>query len=221
MNTDPFTLNPLLAAIRKDFIRSELTERSVFRDPLMQFEEWLADAFANGNEFANAMTLATVDGSGMPDARIMLLRNISNGGFTFFTNYNSKKGADILANPKGSLLFFWPERERQVRVAGVLSKLSPKVSDEYFASRPFESQVGAHVSQQSSVLADRTILDRKYEAALADFTGKDVPRPGHWGGYLLKPHTIEFWQGRANRLHDRLRYSLNEKHEWIIERLSP
>ncbi len=221
MNTDPFVLNPLLASIRKDFIKGELTEESLSVDPVLQFDAWLKQAFAEGNPLANAMVLSTVDISGRPSSRVMLLRDISFGGLTFFNNYESKKGFDIKSNNKASLVFFWPDLERQVRVEGSIKKLPAKESDAYFASRPFESKVGAWTSKQSKEIQSREDLEKKYSKELQKYKDKEVPRPSYWGGYVLEPFIMEFWQGRASRLHDRIEYVKIGEKEWERRRLMP
>jgi pyridoxamine 5'-phosphate oxidase len=168
------------------------------------------------------MALSTVDVGLMPDARIVLLRNVSYGGFTFFTNYESKKGKDLEKNNKASLLFFWTGLERQVRILGEIIKLPAEESDTYFESRPFDSKVGAWVSQQSELVANRSALEKSFEEKLRSFENKEVPRPANWGGYVLIPSKIEFWQGRPNRLHDRILYTLDpNKKSWKIDRLMP
>jgi len=221
MKTDSFALNPILASIRKDFIKGELTEDAISKNPILQFETWLKEAFAKGNEIANAMALSTISADGMPSSRVVLLRDISFGGFTFFTNYQSRKGNELTLNPKASLLFFWPELERQVRVQGTIKKLPEKESDVYFASRDFESKVGAWTSQQSETINSRAVLEEKFAEELIRFHDREVPRPDHWGGYVLEPSVIEFWQGRSNRLHDRIEFILHGKGKWEIRRLMP
>ncbi len=212
--------NSLVKSIRCDFVKGSLMENEVDADPLKQFSVWLDQAFRNGNSLANAMTLSTVDTEGMPSSRVMLLRDVSSGGFTFFTNYHSKKGKDLTKNNKASILFFWPELERQVRVQGLVSLLPEKESEDYFRSRPFESQVGAWVSQQSEVVEDRAEMDRVYERLSLMYKDRQVPKPPHWGGLVLVPLVIEFWQGRAGRLHDRLQYR-SDGGVWVMERLMP
>ncbi len=221
MNTDPFVLNPLLASIRKDFLKAELTEDTLSADPVVQFDTWLKEAFAGGNEIANAMVLSTVDANSMPSSRVMLLRDVSFGGFTFFTNYHSQKADDLRLNSNASILFFWSEMERQVKIQGTIKKLPEKESDVYFASRPFESKVGAWTSKQSRVIKSRKELDKKYSEELKQYAGREVPRPPYWGGYVLEPCNFEFWQGRANRLHDRIEFTLTEKKQWVMKRLMP
>jgi pyridoxamine 5'-phosphate oxidase len=207
---------------RTDFINGVLNESDVNSDPLKQFSVWLEAAFAGGNAQANAMVVSTVNAEGMPSSRVMLLRGVSQGGFTFFTNYQSRKGHELRDNPKASLLFFWPEAERQVRIQGIIEMVDDKESDEYFESRPFESKVGAWASAQSCVITDRDELDKRYEQSLTLFSGKRVPRPATWGGYVLRPALFEFWQGRSGRLHDRLQYRFDEAvNQWCLERLMP
>ena len=206
--------------LRHDFAKLALDNKDVSADPVIQFEKWFKEAVdAKVNE-PNAMTVATADTEGTPSARILLLRNFNEQGFVFYTNYNSRKGVEILNNPYASLLFFWPELERQVRIEGVLSKQSAEESDRYFNSRPRESKLGAWTSSQSKVISSRAVLDEEYEKISKKYPGEDVPRPSFWGGYVLKLSTIEFWQGRPSRLHDRLLYTL-ENSEWKIERLAP
>lgn len=220
MNT--FKLNPVLGAVRKQYTRSFLSEETVLENPFHQFEAWLEEAFEEGNEFANAMVLSTVDQDLMPSSRIVLLRNISYGGFTFYTNYQSKKGFELEQNNNASLLFFWQDMERQVRIEGITSKLPEKESDDYFESRPFESKVGALVSRQSHIIDGRNALEETYTRELKKYENKKVPRPHYWGGYVLRPSRFEFWQGRDNRLHDRIQYRRKANSEtWIKERLMP
>lgn len=217
-----FNINPLINNLRKDYDKHSLSKESVDKNPFHQFELWLFEAIDSGDDHAHAMSLATVDEHLMPDSRIVLLRNVSYGGFTFFTNYESKKGKDLEKNNKASLLFFWTGLERQVRIVGEINKLPINESDEYFESRPFDSKVGAWVSQQSEVVASRSEIEKSFESKLKHFENKEVPRPPHWGGYVLIPSKIEFWQGRPNRLHDRILYTLKEnKKDWKIERLMP
>ncbi|MFL5762776.1 MAG: pyridoxamine 5'-phosphate oxidase [Bacteroidia bacterium] len=206
-------------ALRHDFSKHSLDKKEVNADAIVQFEKWFREAVdAKVNE-PNAMTLATADTSGKPSARIVLLRNFDKNGFVFYTNYNSRKGTEIVKNPNAALLFFWPELERQVRIEGVLSKQSVAESDDYFRSRPRESKLGAWTSNQSKVIRSREVLDEEYKKLSEKYPG-EVPRPPYWGGYLLKANAIEFWQGRPSRLHDRLLYTL-EGNSWKIERLAP
>lgn len=216
-----FEANNTLNSIRKDYQKGFLTEEIILDNPFHHFESWLSEAFDKGNDYANAMVLSTTGKNNVPDSRVVLLRNISYGGFTFYTNYYSKKANDITENNNASLLFFWPDMERQVRVEGVTGFLPAKESDDYFESRPFESKVGAWVSHQSRELKNRQDLEDAYETELKKYPDKKVPRPAHWGGYVLIPSKFEFWQGRASRLHDRLQYSRVNANEWKIIRLMP
>jgi pyridoxamine 5'-phosphate oxidase len=221
MKEQKFGINPVLKTVRKDYDRSVLLEKECLADPFAQFELWLTEAMEGDSAYANAMTLSTVNASGMPDSRIVLLRNISYGGFTFFTNYKSTKGNQINVNPKACLLFFWKELERQVKIQGEIRFLPEGESDQYFSSRPFESQVGAWASQQSQVIHDRKSLDERYDKALQQYKNKTIPRPAHWGGYVLLPSAFEFWQGRKSRLHDRICYTWQPDQSWKLERLMP
>lgn len=208
-------------SLRHDFSKKTLDKKDVDSDPVLQFEKWFKEAVdAKVNE-PNAMSISTVSSEGKPSSRILLLRNFNQDGFVFYTNYNSKKGIEIAANPYAALLFFWPELERQVRIEGVLSKQTVEESDRYFDSRPRESKLGAWTSEQSKAIENRDILDQAYVANSKKYEG-EVPRPPFWGGYLLKPEYFEFWQGRPSRLHDRIAYSrLPGNYNWKIERLSP
>jgi len=209
-----------IADLRREYAREELTRRSVQDDPFEQFSMWFDEAMGADLPDPSAMTLATANADGHPSARVVLLKGLTSEGLVFYTNYGSAKAHDLAANPRASLLFFWPELERQVRIAGVVSKVSAAESDEYFQSRPFESRVGAIASAQSSVLTSRDELEERYQRLLQEYEGKDVPRPDTWGGYVLKPHTFEFWQGRPSRLHDRIRYR-KDGDFWHVDRLSP
>jgi pyridoxamine 5'-phosphate oxidase len=206
--------------LRHDFSKQTLDESDVNKSPFLQFEKWFKEAVdAHVNE-PNAMTVATASTSGMPAARILLLRNFNENGFVFYSNYVSRKGEEIAANPQCALLFFWPELERQVRIEGVLEKQTDEESDIYFNTRPRTSKLGAWTSPQSKVVANRKALDDAYEEMSKQYPTDNVPRPPHWGGYVLKPSSIEFWQGRPSRMHDRILYtSVNSN--WKIERLAP
>ncbi len=210
-----------IADIRKDYSHKTLVESEIESDPIKQFEKWWHDAMTANIAEVNAMTLATSSTDGMPSARIMLLKGFSEAGFVFFTNYNSYKGQQLTENPRACLVFFWKELERQVRVTGLIEKLSKEESDSYFHSRPKASQVGAITSPQSQVIQNREWLDVRYKKLTIEFEGKDLERPSSWGGFLVKPVIIEFWQGRPGRLHDRIQYSLLDNGSWKIERLAP
>jgi len=209
-----------LHSIRKDYISGQLLEKNVYPDPFNQFSSWINVAMENGEAEPTAMTLATVDLYGCPSARIVLLKHFSEKGFEFFTNYESQKGNDISDNQNVALLFFWSGLERQVRIVGHAEKLTVKESDEYFLSRPFESQLAVYASPQSRVIPNREYLIDRFLVYQKQFSSEGIKRPDYWGGYRVIPKTIEFWQGGAARLHDRLRYTLIEG-EWIIERLAP
>jgi pyridoxamine 5'-phosphate oxidase len=209
-----------LSDYRKSYGKSALDEKSTPDNPLALFEKWFyeAEAMAATDE-VNAMTVSTIGADSYPKSRIVLLKRFDENGFTFFTNYNSEKGKSIAANPNVCLSFFWPGVERQVIIKGIASKTPSDISDDYFNSRPLGSRLGAVASDQSEVIASRGILEDKLDRLEKQFAETDISRPGHWGGYIVKPVEVEFWQGRANRLHDRIRYRLNDN--WIKERLAP
>lgn len=211
---------PEIIHTRKDYDKGGLMEADLHVDPIQQFRHWLNEALMSNLIEPYAMTLATATPQGQPTARIVLLRGADHSGFQFFTNYLSRKGQDIEKNVRGSLLFYWAELERQVRIDGAISMTEDAASDHYFAMRPRASQIAAVASAQSEVIADRGVLEKRVAELTAELEGKPVPRPQHWGGYTLKPDSMEFWQGRPSRLHDRLRYRWDEV-RWIIERLSP
>ena len=210
-----------IADIRKEYKLQTLSEKDVVKDPFGQFDKWWQEAIRAGIDEPNAMTLATASADGMPDARIVLLKGFNTQGFTFFTNYNSTKGMQLLENPRASLVFFWKELERQVRISALVSLATEKVSDEYFNSRPEGSRIGAWASPQSEAIESREWLEENEKKYQEEWAGRTISRPAHWGGYLLKPVKMEFWQGRPSRLHDRLLYTLQQNGSWKIERLAP
>ncbi|HEY1460032.1 MAG TPA: pyridoxamine 5'-phosphate oxidase [Casimicrobiaceae bacterium] len=210
-----------IADLRREYHRAALDENAVDRDPMLQFERWLDEAVRAELPEPTAMALATADAAGRPSARIVLLKGLADGGFTFFTNYESRKGGELAARPDAALLFHWIELERQVRIEGRVGKLDDGESDAYFASRPLGSRLGAWASPQSRVIPDRVWLESAFDAAQRRFGGSALPRPAHWGGYRLVPESFEFWQGRASRLHDRIRYRRDESGHWLVERLAP
>lgn len=210
-----------IADIRKNYSRKKLSEKKANADPIQQFAKWWKQAVASKIDEVNALTLATASLDGVPSARIVLLKDFSEEGFTFFTNYNSFKGQQLANNPKACLVFFWKELERQVRITGLVKMINPAESDTYFHSRPAGSQVGAIASPQSQVIENREWLDNNYKELKKQFKDKTIERPPHWGGYIVKPVIIEFWQGRPSRLHDRLQYILDENGKWKMERLAP
>ena len=210
-----------IADIRKEYKLRTLSEKDVDPDALRQFDKWWQEAIHSHLEEVNAMTLATASADGVPDARIVLLKGFDENGFSFFTNYNSAKGHQLLENPRACLVFFWAALERQVRIAGLVVPAPQKVSDEYFNSRPVGSRIGAWASPQSEVIENREWLEENERKLGNELKGDRLQRPPHWGGYLVKPTRMEFWQGRPSRLHDRIRYTLEDNGHWKIERLAP
>ena len=210
-----------LSNYRKSYEKSELLETNIPEDPINLFNKWFHETEDFGGlEEVNAMTIATVGLDGFPKSRVVLLKKFNEEGFTFFTNYHSEKGKAIENNPNVCLSFFWTSLERQVIIKGVAEKTSDLVSDNYFDSRPDGSKLGAIVSDQSRVIASRDVLLMRLRELELFYEGKSIPRPSHWGGYIVKPIEVEFWQGRSNRLHDRIRYQLQDDFNWKIERLS-
>ncbi|WP_306643919.1 pyridoxamine 5'-phosphate oxidase [Sanyastnella coralliicola] len=210
-----------LGSVRKDYSTHILLESEAHEDPFDQFEKWMEEARTNDPEDYNAMNLATIGDHGFPNQRIVLLREFSREGLVFYTNYNSVKGQEIGQDPKVAINFFWKGLERQIRVKGEARKLPAEVSDAYFASRPRESQLGAWVSDQSTVIKSREELERRMKEIEDKYEGKEVDRPSHWGGYRVFPVYFEFWQGRPGRLHDRLSYRVDADGAWYQERLAP
>lgn len=210
-----------LQDIRKDYRLASLSEKDVSENPFLQFEKWFREVLHAEAGEPNAMALATVSPDGCPSARIVLLKHFDERGFYFYTNYESKKAHQLDTNPHAALVFFWKELERQVRVEGTVSRAEPQQSDAYYASRPLMSRIGAWASPQSKVIPDRTFLETRVEATEKRFKDEPVVRPEFWGGYVLSPRLVEFWQGRSNRLHDRIQYTLQSDGEWLRERLAP
>ena len=210
-----------IADIRKTYAHAELLESDAAAAPMEQFDRWWAQALEAKIEEVNAMTLATVDASGMPDARIVLLKGIDEIGFHFYSNYQSRKGMQLTNNEQACLVFFWKELERQVRVRGRMERLPETESDAYFSSRPVESRLGAIASPQSTVIEGRDWLEQRYAAVQAEYAGKEPIRPAHWGGYRLIAESVEFWQGRPGRMHDRLEYKKDPSGSWLRQRLAP
>ncbi|WP_027877085.1 pyridoxamine 5'-phosphate oxidase [Meiothermus cerbereus] len=210
----------MLRDLRSDYTYGTLSEQDADPNPFRQLERWLAEAIETHLYEPHGMTLSTVGANGRPSSRVVLLRGLDDSGLVFFSNYHSRKGRELEANPWACLNFWWPPLERQVRVEGQVEQVEPQLSDEYFASRPYDSQIGAAASPQSEVIASREVLEQRIAELKARYP-ETVPRPAHWGGYRLKPDTFEFWQGRPSRLHDRLVYRLQPDGEWKIERLAP
>jgi pyridoxamine 5'-phosphate oxidase len=211
-----------LSNYRKSYEKSELLETTIPEDPINLFNRWFHEVedFGGTGE-VNAMTVSTIGLDGFPKSRVVLLKKYSEEGFIFYTNYNSEKGKAIAQNPHICLSFFWPNMERQVIIKGIAQKTSENISDGYFDSRPDGSKLGAIVSNQSEVIPSRTFLEENLKQLENNFEGKPIPRPEHWGGYLVVPSEVEFWQGRANRLHDRIRYTNQPDYSWLIQRLAP
>ena len=221
-----------IADIRKDYKLASLEEADVAANPIDQFTRWWNEAVASQIDEVNAMTLATANAAGVPAARIVLLKGYNPNGFIFFTNYESDKGKNLAQNPHAAIVFFWKELERQIRIEGTVEKVSAEESDRYFNSRPASSRIGAWASPQSAVIENRLVIEQNVERYSSIFANDSIERPDHWGGYIVKPRSIEFWQGRSSRLHDRIRYTIEASAynaatdtrsdaNWKIERLAP
>ena len=214
-------MNKAIADLRKEYSSETLLEKDVTPNPIQQFKKWWEQVIASEIVEPNAMTLATSSIDGLPSARIVLLKDFDEKGFVFYTNYNSYKGLQLEENPKACLVFHWKELERQVRIMGLVNKLGAIQSDEYYLSRPIGSRIGAWASPQSQPIKNREWLEQEFEKRKNEFANEEIPRPPHWGGYIVNPVIIEFWQGRFSRLHDRIQYSLEDANGWKIERLAP
>lgn len=209
-----------LDSIRRDYKLASLTKKDLNPNPFEFFSQWMNEAIVSGLRDATSMALSTIGTDGFPQSRIVLLKAFNHEGFTFFTNYHSEKGTSISHNPKVCLHFFWPELERQIRITGTAEKTSEQISEKYFHSRPLDSQIAAAISDQSAEVPSRSYLEKKFSELKNQLNEKDPDRPEHWGGYLVRPVKLEFWQGRENRLHDRIVYE-KKADNWIIKRLAP
>ena len=214
-------MTPDIADLRRDYTLQFLLEKDLASTPISQFSKWWGDVLKSEIVEPNAMTLATASSDGLPYARIVLLKGFDENGFVFYTNYTSYKALQMEENPKACLVFFWKEIERQVRVVGLVSKIPFQESDAYFALRPEGSRIGAWASPQSQVIESREWLEKRNIVLSNEMKNNKIDRPPHWGGYIVKPVIVEFWQGRSNRLHDRIQYTINEDGDWRIERLAP
>lgn len=210
-----------ISEIRTDYKKATLNKEDVAESPISQFDKWFEEVLQSKIEESNAMTLATATKAGIPSARIVLLKGVDEKGFYFYTNYESRKGTELMENPHAALVFFWKELERQVRIQGLVEKATQEQSDHYFLSRPKASQIGAWSSPQSRPIASREVLEKNVSLATRRFEKEPLTRPPFWGGYCLKPQIVEFWQGRPGRLHDRIIYTLNAQGNWETQRLAP
>ncbi|WP_350181267.1 pyridoxamine 5'-phosphate oxidase [Phaeodactylibacter sp.] len=215
-------VNSKIEELRKDYSAHTLEMEEVSPNPVHQFQQWFEEALNAEVPEPNAMTLSTATASGVPSARIVLLKGVTDGGFVFYTNYNSRKGQELQANPHAALTFLWHELQRQVRIEGSVELLAAEESARYFQSRPKGSQIGAWASPQSTQIESRELLEEKVKQLEQEYAEADaLPRPEHWGGYRVVPHRIEFWQGRSSRLHDRILYNLEKGGDWALSRLAP
>lgn len=210
-----------ISDLRADYSKGELLESQVDKNPIVQFQKWFDEAVSAKVQEPNAFILSTAMVDFKPSARVMLLKGVEDGGFVFFTNHGSRKGKELTWNPYAAMVFLWLSQARQVRVEGRVEKISEEESIKYFHSRPRESQLGAWVSEQSAVIENREVLDKKYAELEKKYEGKEIPKPDYWGGFRVLPATVEFWQGRISRLHDRIKYTLHADNHWSIERLAP
>ncbi len=214
-------MTPEIANLRREYAAQVLLESQIHPDAIEQFRNWWEQALTAEITEPNAMTLATASADGMPSARVVLLKDFDREGFVFYTNYKSFKAMQLEENPRACLVFYWKELERQIRITGLVARVSASESDQYFTSRPEGSRIGALASPQSQVIENREWLDNNYTELVKQLGGTEIPRPDHWGGYVVKPVMIEFWQGRPSRLHDRIQYSLQDDATWKVERLAP
>ncbi len=210
-----------IADLRIDYSKKKLNKKNVLSDPIEQFNFWLNEALESGCMEPTAMTLSTVSEQNAPTTRTVLLKGVENSKLIFFTNYNSRKGKQMTANPNVCVLFFWPELERQVNIEGTVQKVTPEKSDAYFKTRPWKSRIGAIVSPQSQPIPSKNVIKKAFVMEAAKYISDKIPRPEHWGGFEITPNRIEFWQGRPNRLHDRILYAKNKASSWDISRLAP
>jgi pyridoxamine 5'-phosphate oxidase len=213
--------NEAIAAIRKEYTLKEFNESHIITEPINQFKNWFKEAIDASVNEPNAMSLATIKQDGRPSSRIVLLKGIEDNGFVYYTYFDSYIGKQLVKHNQAALLFFWPELQRQVRIEGIVTKISAQESDAYFASRPIESQIGAHASPQSQPIDNRKYLEENFDKFKLLFQSTPLIRPSHWGGYILNPQSIEFWQGRASRLHDRFLYTKTSTLDWTCTRLAP